>query len=76
MRESIAILLFLMLACTSASAQTHATNFPLTENPISENGHWINGKSVGIDWTDVSTTPGLAIGRESGSTGYDDARRY
>ena len=73
MRESIAILLFLMLSCTSASAQTYATNFPLTENSISENGHWMNGKSVGLDWADVSTTPGLAIGRESGSTGYDDA---
>ncbi len=74
MRESIVILLFLMLSCTSASAQTYATNFPLTDNPISENGHWISGKSVGLDWADVSTTPGLAIGRQSGSSGYyDDA---
>ncbi len=73
MRGSIAILLFLMLSWTSVSAQTYATNFPLTENPISENGHWINGESVGLDWADVSTTPGLAIGRESGSTGFDDA---
>jgi hypothetical protein len=41
---------------------TYTTNFPLKENPISEGGHWISGKTVGIDWGDVSTTPGLAVG--------------
>jgi len=73
MKGPFAILLFLILSCSSASAQTYTTSFPLTENPISENGRWITGKSVGLDWADVSTTPGLAIGRESGSTGFDDA---
>lgn len=38
--------------------KTYTTSFPLTENPISENGNWINGATTGIDWGDVSTTPG------------------
>jgi hypothetical protein len=45
--------------------------FPLTENPISEAGNWINGQTDGIDWHDMSTTPGLAIGHQSGSS-YTD----
>ena len=40
----------------------YATKFPLTEAAISEAGHWIDGKSVGVDWGNVSTTPGYAIG--------------
>ncbi len=41
---------------------TYTTNFPLTENPMSEGGKWMEGKTVGIDWDSISTTPGLAIG--------------
>ena len=41
---------------------TYTTNFPLTENPMSEGGKWMEGKTVGIDWGNISTTPGLAIG--------------
>lgn len=36
--------------------------FPKAENPISESGHWIGGKTVGLDWGDVSSTPGYATG--------------
>jgi hypothetical protein len=41
---------------------SYTTSFPLKENPISEGGRWIDGEAVGIDWGNVSTTPGLAIG--------------
>ena len=51
---------------------TYSTRFPLTENPISDNGHWINGKTTALDWGDVSTTPGLAIGH-AGPARYADA---
>jgi hypothetical protein len=54
-------------------AASYRTDFPLTENPLSENGNWINGKANGLDWADVRTTPGLAFGTESGSSGYDDS---
>ena len=61
----------------AARRLTYTTNFPLTENPVSEGGQWINGKTVGVDWSDIATSPGLACGLESGlesgSRGYDDA---
>jgi hypothetical protein len=51
-------------AATPAAPQvkTYTTNFPQKEDPISEGGRWTGGKTVGIDWGNVSTTPGYAIG--------------
>jgi hypothetical protein len=77
-RSAIALLIVLLLiACTSVrmhgNSRTYTTKFSLTENPISESGNWINGKGVGLDWSDIATTPGLAYGTESGITGYDDS---
>jgi hypothetical protein len=52
-------LLLASLCLTSVGfSQTYTTSFPLTENPISENGKWISGAKTGLDWGDVSTTPG------------------
>jgi len=51
--------------------RSYTTKFPLAESPISENATWINGQTTGLDWHDVSTTPGLAIGHQSGSS-YTD----
>jgi hypothetical protein len=55
--------------------RTYTTNFPLTENPISEGGNWTNGKTDGVDWSDVRTTPGLAFGTQIPPTGppYNDS---
>jgi len=58
---------------SAVTGTSYRTGFPATEDPISEHDHWINGKTVGLDWADVATIPGLAFGRESGSTGYDDS---
>jgi len=44
-----------------AMAAAYTTNFPLTENPISEGGNWINGQTVGLDWSNVATTNHMAI---------------
>jgi len=60
-------------AMQGSTGSTYTTNFPGTENPISERGKWVNGKDVGIDWANVATTPGLAYGTESGGSGYDDS---
>jgi hypothetical protein len=70
-----------LLPVASASpgtAKTYATNFRLTENPISEGGKWLNGKKDGLDWADVRTTPGFAFGTEFGGDRpelqkYDDS---
>ncbi len=45
---------------------SYSTSFPSTENPISEGGKWVNGKTVGLDWANVSTTPGRAVGNQTG----------
>ncbi len=72
---SLMILLFTLafLAGGEAIAGTYTTNFPLTENPISEGGNWINGKVVGLDWANIQTTPGFAFGTQSGAVNYDDS---
>jgi hypothetical protein len=44
----------------------YSTSFPSTENPISEGGKWVNGGDIGLDWANVSTTPGRAIGNQTG----------
>jgi hypothetical protein len=50
----------------------YATKFPQTEDPISQGGRWIGGKTVGLDWGNVSTTAGYAIGH-AGPRRYADS---
>lgn len=57
----------------TGATQTYTTNFPLTESAISESGKWIDGGTVGLDWSNVSTTAGLAFGTEDGSGGTNDS---
>jgi hypothetical protein len=52
--------------------RTYATTFEATENPISENGAWINGATTGIDWCNVQTSPGLVWGVGPCATAYSD----
>lgn len=66
------------VSASGGAARAYTTRFPLTENPISEGGHWTNGKKDGLDWTDVRTTPGFAFGTEFGGDRpelqkYDDS---
>jgi len=58
-----------------ASGATYTTNFPLTENPVSEGGMWIGGKTVGLAWADFQSTPGFAFGKQPGNSSglYDDS---
>jgi hypothetical protein len=51
--------------------QSYSTTFPAIENPLSENGRWIDGKAAGLDWTSVAAAGGLAYATEPG-TGRDD----
>jgi hypothetical protein len=46
-------------------SHTVTTSFPAAENPISENGQWANGGALALDWHNVVTTPGLAMGTDS-----------
>src|ERR1700704_5961227 len=70
--RSRGLALVLPLLCSMpAMAGSYQTDFPATENPISEGGRWINGGLLGLDWTNVSTTPGLAIGHQVGANFTD-----
>jgi hypothetical protein len=56
------------------SSRTYTTRFPLAENPVSEQGNWINGGKVGLDWGNVQVTPGRAFGTVvSGGPPYNDS---
>jgi hypothetical protein len=56
---------------TGAFGTTYTTNFPLLENPIYEQGAWISGGVAGINWTNVRTTPGIALGTMPGNASGD-----
>jgi hypothetical protein len=52
------LMVVLVVTGMTGWARTYTTSFPLTESPVSESGNWINGAATGIDWGDISTTPG------------------
>jgi len=59
-----------------AAGISYSTKFDLTENPISEDGKWINGKVTGLDWNAPQSASGKAYASVlSGLTGkrYDDS---
>jgi hypothetical protein len=45
--------------------RTYSTDFPLDENPVSEDGMWLNGKLDAVDFTDCITSNGLIHGAPS-----------
>jgi hypothetical protein len=45
--------------------RSYKTDFPNDEDPVSENGMWVNGKKDGIDWSDVVTSNGVIHGGPS-----------
>jgi hypothetical protein len=81
--------LYILVACFCASCTSseqpvspafpgkiqipYETKFPRTENPISENNIWINGRAIGREWADVQSLPGLVFSTESGKGEYRDA---
>jgi hypothetical protein len=53
-----------------AGTISYSTSFPLTESPISENGHWIHR---GTPWFLVDTAGGVAYGTQPGDGSYTDS---
>lgn len=54
----------------------YASNFPATENPISENGFVLSGARDGSDWSDFRTSGGLTYGTQANSAAtppYNDS---
>lgn len=54
------------------AVRSYSTDFEQDENPISEGGMWLNGRSDGADWADVVSGNGVAYG---GETRMDVAER-
>ena len=52
---------------------TYATTFAGTEDPLSENGNWMNGGVTGLLWHDCQSTPGSGFGSQPGTVKYDDS---
>jgi hypothetical protein len=50
----------------------YSTTFPLTGNPMSEGGAWIQGGTVGLDWANIRTSPGLAYSAANLPSTYGD----
>ena len=78
MREATKIFLLVLPSFMSApalQARTFTADFTADEDPISEKGNWANGKTNGIDWSDVRTSSGLAFGTQTRglSPPYDDS---
>lgn len=69
-RLTFAILAFAIV--TFAAAQNYYTTFfPLTENPISEGGNWVNGLAQGLHWGNMQTFAGGHVGATNTSPGCD-----
>jgi hypothetical protein len=61
-----------MLSGARPLVGTYTTNFPLTENPISESSNWIGGQTAGNNlWGNVQTNGTMAFG-VSEPTQYGD----
>jgi hypothetical protein len=63
----------------TGSGVSYTTQFPLVESPISESGRWHH---TGLDWTNVDTSGGVALGTQalgvtrSGPGRYNDSYAY
>ena len=65
MKTPLTTFLLLPLAFSMAQARIYSTTFPANENPLSENNNWIGGGTTGLDWLDLFSTGGNAIGQNT-----------
>src|ERR1043166_4720389 len=77
LRSHLADIVILTILLTLASriellAGTYTTSFPLTENPISESGMWVNGQADGLLWANCITTNHFVWGNDNRGVVYAD----
>jgi hypothetical protein len=65
MKKFHTLLGLIVIGALSGWTRTYTTNFALTENSISEGNNWLNGRTDGLDWFNIQTTPGKAFGEPS-----------
>ena len=54
---------------SASNQRVYTSKFPLTQNPISEGGNWINGLQTGLDWLNIRTASGVAYGTRTNQDG-------
>ena len=52
----------------ASSSNGYSTAFPDTEDPLTQNGEWINAGTTGLDWNNCQSNPGFAFGTQAGTT--------
>jgi hypothetical protein len=74
MKKLVLLAAISAVLATTGFAQTYTTNFEGEENPLSENGKWVN---EGLDWAKIGKGDGIAFGTQIGTKGgkykYDDS---
>jgi hypothetical protein len=58
----LSLILMILVFPVVGSANSYTTKFPNNQNPLSEGGMWINGGTVGLDWTNMQSSPADAFG--------------
>ena len=54
-------------SAATSNTPGYLTSFPDTEDPLTQNGNWVNGGYTGLDWNNCQSTPGFAFGTQSGA---------
>jgi hypothetical protein len=71
---SVMFMFVLLVGTRAARAQTYTTNFPGTENPLSEGGAWTTQTGFnGVGGTAVQKANGIAFCTQTGNGGFDDS---
>jgi Divergent InlB B-repeat domain len=73
MKIFLSVIVVICMMVVTAQAASYQTTFPLTENPISESSMWLNGAIDGIDWSNVYTSGGNALGTQKLISDYNDS---
>lgn len=77
MKFRLALLAIALLAAAMpALATSYSAGLAATQNPISENGMWLNGKTNGGNWNDCAMLAGFIYGTQPNADGaeqYADA---
>lgn len=73
MRYFIELLALVLTVAPLGFANKYSTRFPLNESPVSEGGHWLNGATDGLDWSNMLTTGGHTLGYILSPGGYNDS---
>jgi hypothetical protein len=67
------VIVLLLLLVVNGRGTSYSTAFATAENPLSENGVWIEGAVTGIDWCNVQAINGHAAGTQVDADNYNDS---